>query len=77
MHLDEELRLVLGDSALYLGTHKQLIVVVENLEHLVCSDSLGELLLKQLGQLRFNFGSAALVCFLGSVPQLLAFFGDV
>jgi hypothetical protein len=45
MHLIEELGLVLGYSALDLGAHQQLIVVVENLEHLVGSDGLGKFLL--------------------------------
>ena len=45
MHLVEELRLVLSDGTFDLGPHQELVVVIEDLEHLVGCDSLCELLL--------------------------------
>ena len=77
MHLVEQLRLVLSNGSLDLGAHQELIVVVEDLEHLVGGDSLGKLLLQQLCQLRLNLRCALVICFLGRVPGLLALFGNV
>lgn len=77
MHLVEQLRLVLGYGAFNLGSHQQLVVVVEDLEHFVGCDCLGELLLQELGQLRLNFGCAAFVGLLRLVPVILSFLSDV
>jgi hypothetical protein len=41
VHLGEQVALVLGDRTTNLGPHQQLVVVGEDLEHLICCHCLG------------------------------------
>lgn len=73
MHLIQQLALILRNSSLNFGSHEQLVVICENLEHFVGIRRFRQLLLQHLGQLEFNFGSGQLVGLLGCIPLLLPF----
>ena len=71
MHLIQKLGLVLGDSSLNLRPHEKFVIVVKDLEHLVGCDSLSELLLKQLCELRLYLRRALVISFVRRIPGLL------